>query len=94
MTRRHARKQWDADRAALVEPWRTWDPIGGAEDEYECQVAPVLKALQNRPDVDKLSCHLIHKLADHYGVGEPAGAREFAANVMRWWQLRSTVSAQ
>lgn len=93
MTRREARKQFDADRAALIQLWREWDPVGGADDDYACQVPPMLRALQDRPDIDKLRRNLIHDLAAHYGVDEPPGAEEFAAKVMRWWQSRSRVAA-
>lgn len=32
-------------------------------------------------------------MTDH-GVDEPAGADEFAAKIMQWWQSRSTVTAE
>jgi hypothetical protein len=91
MTRRQARKQFDADRAALLELWRTWDPVGGTEDDYDCQVPPMLKVLHDGANVHSLKRHLAIELTTHYGVDEPPGAEEFASTVMRWWQSRSRV---
>ncbi len=72
--------------------WR-WDPLGvlPPRDEYDCLVAPLLRALEQGANRDSLADVLDRELRQRIGVSVARSAIEgFAAEVVRWFTSPSS----
>ena len=69
--------------------WR-WDPVGlaglgGPEDEYDCLIAPITSWLITETPPRYLAERLESEIAQHFGVGRPGDARQFADDLTVWY---------
>jgi hypothetical protein len=91
--RSQLRRQFDSDSRTLRELWKQWDPIfDGAgnipDEEYDCQIPPMLALLHDGGDADRLARHLAKELPDHFGL-TAVGHETFARRVLDWWRTRA-----
>lgn len=81
-------------RALLME----WDPIGvgwtpEAADEYDCMISPLMHQLHDGTEERDIRRWIVAEVESHFGMRSDSHREaELAANIVRWWSVRSKES--